>query len=116
MEAPLLKDLTNLGAEDNATAAGFHEVYRRATSGAIKVFTSSVNIPGTRFEFDNLFGCRLVISEVDPTNDLAGLQEQGSQLKAKMPSRGLPRCFPAATQATILTGDTPEAVSDPLPL
>ena len=33
-----------------------------------------------------------------------------------MPSRGLPRCSPAATQATILTGDTSEAGSDPLPL
>ena len=68
VEAPLLKDLIDLWAEDNATAAGTPKVYRRATSGAIKVFTSSVNIPGTRFEFDKLFGCRLAIPEVDPIN------------------------------------------------
>ena len=52
----------------------------------------------------------------DPTNTLAGLQEQVSQLTARTPSRGLPRCPPATTQATILTGNTPEAASDPLPL
>ena len=79
MEAPL-KDLIELGVEvawpssdtfsiqDNATAAGIHNFYGRATSGAIMVSTTSVNIAVTRLKFDNLFGCRLVISEVDPTN------------------------------------------------
>ena len=46
VEAALLKDLIDLGAEDNATAAGTHKAYRRTTSGAIKVSTSSANIPG----------------------------------------------------------------------
>ena len=53
------------------------------------------------FRFDNLFGRRFVISEVDPTNVLAGLEEQGSQQK---------------TKATIPTNNTSEAASVPLPL
>ena len=63
------------------------------------------NMFGCRFDsrvrFDNLVGCRLVTSEVNPTNTLAGLQEQGPQQKAK---------------ATIPTDNTSEAASDSLPL
>ena len=53
--------------------------------------TIPVNIPVTRVKFDNRFGGKPVIPEADPTNALAGLQEQTPQLKAK---------------ATIPTGDT----------
>ena len=80
VEAPLLKDLIELGAEvtwlslntvftqGNDTAAGAHIFYRRATSGASNVSTTSVNIPVTRFKLNYLFGCRPVISEVVPNN------------------------------------------------
>ena len=54
-----------------------------------------------RLKFDNLFGRGLVISKVDPTNVMAGLQEQEAHQKAK---------------TTIPTSDTSEAVPDPLPL
>ena len=77
------------------------------------------NMFGCRFDsrvrFDNLVGCRLITSKVDPTNTLAGLQDQLPQLSARIPSRGL-LCCPAATQASIPTDNTPEAASDSLPL
>ena len=73
VETPPQKDLIELSAEDNATNVGIHTFYRRAKSGAIKASTTSVNIPGVRSKFDNLFSYNLVIPE-------------GSQLKAKMPA------------------------------
>ena len=47
-----MKELINIGAEDSVTA-NIHDIHRRTTSVAIKVFTISVNTPGPRFEFGN---------------------------------------------------------------
>ena len=47
--------------------------------------------------------------------ELDELQEQVSQLKAKITSRGLPHCFSAATHATIPSSDTSKAVLVLLP-
>ena len=102
MEAHPLKDLINLGAEDNATAVGIHTSHRRAKSGATKAPTTSVNILGVSSKIDNWFGYNLVIPEE-------------SQLKAKRPVQGLPCCFPA-TQVTVPIGDIPEAGSGLLPV
>ena len=68
------KDLIELGAEDNATTVEIHTSYRRARSGATTAPTTSVNIPGAMPKVDNRFRYSL----------------DGSQLKAKMPARGLP--------------------------
>ena len=81
VEDPPPKDLSELGAEVtwsavntfstqvNATAAGIHIFYRRATSGATKVSTISVEVPVTRFKFNNWFGCSRVISEATVSFD-----------------------------------------------
>ena len=49
MEAHLLKDLFELGVEDNGTAAGLHNFRKKATSGDINTPTIPVSIPVTRF-------------------------------------------------------------------
>ena len=98
MEAHLLKDLIELGAEVSAT--GFNNFYKETTRGDINAPTILVKIPVTRFKFDNRFGCRPVIPEADPTNAMAGLQKQAPRLK---------------TKATTPIGDTSEVVPGPLP-
>ena len=76
MKGHLLKDFIKLGAEDNATDAGFNNFYMKTMSGDLNVPTIPGNIPVSRFKSTNLFSCRTVISKADPTNAPAGLQEQ----------------------------------------
>ena len=102
MGTPLQKDLIEPGAEDNATAVEFNTLYRRAKSEAAKASNTSIKISGVRFKFNNLVSCSLALPKV-------------SQLKAKMPARGLPRSSPAATKLTIPTGEISVAVFDPAP-
>ena len=62
VEAHLLKDLIEPGAEDGATASGFHKFYKKTTSADINALTIPVKIPETTLKFDNLFGYRPAIS------------------------------------------------------
>ena len=55
------KDPSELGAEVNTT--GIQILYERATSGAIKFATISVEVQATRFRFDNCLGCIRAISK-----------------------------------------------------
>ena len=81
-----------------AWGIGINTFHKRARSGATKVSTTSANVPGARSKLDNLLGCSPNNPEVDPTIGLTGPRQQVSQPKSKMPARGIPRCFPAATQ------------------
>merc|ERR1712066_443871 len=67
-----LKGINGLSEE---TTTGVHNLYKMFAKKTLKIPAINVNDSVTKSKFDNLYGCRVIITEVDPINALQAAME-----------------------------------------
>ena len=112
-QAVHIETLIEPGAEDNSTT-NMSAVGGPPTSTALSLLLDAppmtVSTPPPALPHAILNEPAGNVKRRNVGEELKGLQEQVSQLKAKMRSQGLPHCTPDATCATIPSGDISETV------
>merc|ERR1712098_231004 len=62
--------LSGIKGLSEETTTGVHNLYKMHKNGTLKIPAINVNDSVTKSKFDNLYGCRVIITEVDPINAL----------------------------------------------